>query len=178
MDRRRFSRGVGVFCVRGGWGIYGANRLPVPRGALEPGSGQNGSRPVLGVLEEVTHEEEGIVASLPPVIRLEGDALVVETDPGADNGVRVHADKPTIGVVLRRSRFPASSPLMPNRDRIRPPVPSLTALWSMRTIVYEVCSLSTRSGSEGKVAIRSPLRSEMLVMLVTLRWTPISASVA
>jgi hypothetical protein len=51
-------------------------------------------------VEGVADDGQGAAGALPPVVAAQGDAVVVEADPGAAHQLRVHQDEPAVGVVL------------------------------------------------------------------------------
>ena len=54
--------------------------------------------------KKVAHHRQRTAGTLPPAVA-HGDAVVVETHPGAGHQLRVHHDEPAIGVVLGGAGF-------------------------------------------------------------------------
>ena len=82
--------------------VIGGERLAVVGRIREAAVGQ----PCLGILEEIANQVKCVVRTLAPVIRSEGDLLVVEADPRACNQMRMHENEPSVGVALRGTRLP------------------------------------------------------------------------
>src|SRR5450830_373602 len=81
------------------FGRFAMRRGDPWRRARELGAGVDLAA-INGGLEEVAHQQHGVVAALAPVAAAHGDPVVIETHPGACHQVRVHQDEPAVRVVL------------------------------------------------------------------------------
>ena len=68
-------------------------------------------------------KQHGVVTALALVVAAHGDARVVEADPRPGDELRMHQDKPAVGIFLRGAGFPATSARRPNCARTACPVP-------------------------------------------------------